>query len=54
MSALLEVTGLSKTFKTRSGLFGRKEQHAVKPVNFTLEAGQTIGNITTGINFTVT
>ncbi|EGU37820.1 peptide ABC transporter ATPase [Vibrio ichthyoenteri ATCC 700023] len=45
MSALLEVTGLSKTFKTRSGLFSRKEQVAVKPVSFTLEAGQTIGFI---------
>ncbi|KII75575.1 ATP-binding cassette domain-containing protein [Vibrio renipiscarius] len=45
MSALLEVTDLSKTFTTRSGLFGRKEQHAVKPVSFTLEAGQTIGFI---------
>ena len=45
MSALLEVTGLSKIFKTRSGIFGHKEEHAVKPVSFTLEAGQTIGFI---------
>lgn len=45
MSALLEVTGLAKTFTTRSGLFRKKEHHAVKPVDFTLEAGQTIGFI---------
>ncbi|NLS11418.1 ATP-binding cassette domain-containing protein [Vibrio sp. SM6] len=43
MSALLEVDNLSKSFITRSGLFRRKVQHAVKPVSFTLEAGQTIG-----------
>lgn len=45
MSALLEVNGLSKEFVTRSGLFRKKVQHAVKPVSFTLEAGQTIGFI---------
>ncbi|MDA0147844.1 peptide ABC transporter ATP-binding protein [Vibrio sp. LaRot3] len=44
-NALLEVTNLSKSFVTRSGIFRRKEQHAVKPVSFTLEAGQTIGFI---------
>ncbi|MCG9596851.1 ATP-binding cassette domain-containing protein [Vibrio sp. Isolate25] len=45
MSALLEVNGLSKEFVTRSGLFRKKIHHAVKPVSFTLEAGQTIGFI---------
>lgn len=45
MSALLEVENLSKEFVTRSGLFTRQVQHAVKPVSFTLEAGQTIGFI---------
>jgi len=43
MSALLEVENLSKNFVTRSGLFKRRVQQAVKPVSFTLEAGQTIG-----------
>lgn len=45
MSALLEVTDLSKDFITRSGLFRKKIHHAVKPVSFSLEAGQTIGFI---------
>ncbi|HAS63169.1 MAG TPA: peptide ABC transporter ATP-binding protein [Vibrio sp.] len=45
MSALLEVTNLSKIFVTRPGLLRKKEYHAVKPVSFTLEAGQTIGFI---------
>ncbi|WP_117234564.1 ATP-binding cassette domain-containing protein [Vibrio maerlii] len=45
MSALLEVKGLSKDFVVRSGLFRKKVQHAVKPIDFTLEAGQTIGFI---------
>ncbi|MGR2962094.1 ATP-binding cassette domain-containing protein [Vibrio vulnificus] len=45
MSALLEVENLSKNFVTRSGLFKRRVQQAVKPVSFTLEAGQTIGFI---------
>ncbi len=45
MSALLEVKGLSKEFITRSGLFRKKTQIAVKPIDFTLEAGQTIGFI---------
>ncbi|MGI3027280.1 peptide ABC transporter ATP-binding protein, partial [Vibrio cholerae] len=35
--SLLEVRDLSKDFITRSGLFRRKVQHAVKPVSFTLE-----------------
>ena len=45
MSALLEVNHLSKRFATRSGLFKRSIKEAVKPVSFTLEAGQTIGFI---------
>lgn len=45
MSALLEVTELSKVFTTRSGLFRKKVHQAVKPVSFDLEAGQTIGFI---------
>lgn len=45
MSALLEIDGLSKDFVTRSGLFFKKVQHVVKPISFTLEAGQTIGFI---------
>lgn len=45
MSALLEVSGLKKDFVTRSKLFKKKVQHAVKPVSFSLEAGQTIGFI---------
>lgn len=45
MSALLEVEGLSKDFVTRSGLFNKQVQHAVKPIDFTLDAGQTIGFI---------
>jgi cationic peptide transport system ATP-binding protein len=45
MSALLEVNGLSKEFVTRSGLFRKKVHQAVKPVSFTLEAGQTLGFI---------
>lgn len=45
MSALLEVNDLSKDFVTRFGLLHKKVQHAVKPVSFNLEAGQTIGFI---------
>lgn len=45
MTALLEVNDLSKAFYTRSGLFRKSIQHAVKPVSFSLEAGQTIGFI---------
>ncbi|MDV2320124.1 ATP-binding cassette domain-containing protein [Vibrio cholerae] len=45
MSALLEVTNLHKDFVTRSGFLCKQIQHAVKPVSFTLEAGQTIGFI---------
>lgn len=43
--SLLAVDSLSKEFVNRSGLFGRKIHQAVKPVSFTLEAGQTIGFI---------
>lgn len=45
MSSLLEVSDLKKDFVTRSKLFQKKVQHAVKPVSFSLEAGQTIGFI---------
>ncbi|MGR5258686.1 ATP-binding cassette domain-containing protein [Vibrio astriarenae] len=45
MSSLLEVQELSKTFTNRSGIFHKTVQQAVKPVSFTLEAGQTIGFI---------
>ena len=45
MSALLEVNDLSKTFITRAGLFRKQVHEAVKPVSFSLEAGQTIGFI---------
>lgn len=45
MSALLEVSDLSKEFVTRSSLFRKKVNQAVKPVSFSLEAGQTIGFI---------
>lgn len=44
-ASLLEVNQLSKDFITRSGLFRKKIQQAVKPVSFCLEAGQTIGFI---------
>ncbi len=43
--SLLEVNGLSKQFVTRSGLFTKKIQQSVKPLSFTLEAGQTLGLI---------
>ncbi|MGR5166386.1 ATP-binding cassette domain-containing protein [Vibrio astriarenae] len=45
MNSLLEVQELSKTFTNRSGIFRKTVQQAVKPVSFTLEAGQTIGFI---------
>ncbi|CAH0525709.1 peptide ABC transporter ATP-binding protein [Vibrio hippocampi] len=45
MSELLEVTGLKKDFVTRSSLFRRHVEQAVKPVSFTLKAGETIGFI---------
>ncbi|WP_165311624.1 ATP-binding cassette domain-containing protein [Vibrio ziniensis] len=43
--SLLEVSELKKNFVTRSGLFRKRVHEAVKPVSFTLEAGQTIGFI---------
>lgn len=45
MSALLEVYGLGKDFITRNGLWRKHIQHAVQPVSFSLEAGQTLGFI---------
>ena len=41
--ALLAVDGLSKTFKTRHGWFGRGTIEAVKDVSFTLHENQFIG-----------
>ncbi len=43
--SLLEVNNLSKSFTSRPGLFRKQVHQAVKPVSFTLEAGQTIGFI---------
>ncbi len=45
MSSLLEVTNLSKQFVSRPSLFRKHVRQAVKPVSFSLEAGQTIGFI---------
>lgn len=45
MSALLEIIGLSKNFVTRSGLLKKRVHEAVKPISFTLDAGQTLGII---------
>lgn len=43
--SLLEVKNLSKSFSSRSKLLRKKIHHAVKPVSFTLEVGETIGFI---------
>jgi len=43
--SLLEVSNLSKSFTSRPGLFRKQVHQAVKPVSFTLEAGQTVGFI---------
>jgi oligopeptide transport system ATP-binding protein len=45
MTALLEVTNLSKSFPVQTGLFGRDKRrvHAVSDVSFTLAAGETLG-----------
>ena len=45
MSALLRVEGLTKHFPVRRGLFGRAQAavRAVDGVDFTLDAGQTLG-----------
>lgn len=45
MSALLEVHNLSKTFVNRYGFFRKQSIEAVKPVSFSLEAGQTLALI---------
>jgi cationic peptide transport system ATP-binding protein len=39
---LLEVRNLCKTFRYRTGLFRKMNLQAVKPVNFTLRAKQTL------------
>jgi oligopeptide transport system ATP-binding protein len=45
MTALLEVTQLSKSFPVQSGLFGRDKRrvHAVSDVSFELAEGETLG-----------
>jgi peptide/nickel transport system ATP-binding protein len=40
---VLEVKSLAKSFWLRQGVFGRKEFHAVKDVNFQLRRGHTLG-----------
>jgi peptide/nickel transport system ATP-binding protein len=40
---VLEVKSLAKSFWLRQGVFGRKEFHAVKDVNFKLRRGHTLG-----------
>lgn len=46
MSALLEVTNLAKTYHYRDGLFFRERVvEAVKPLSFTLNAGETLSII---------
>jgi len=40
---VLEVTGLTKSFRLRDGLFHRREVPAVEDVSFTLRRGQTLG-----------
>ncbi|MFC1503175.1 ATP-binding cassette domain-containing protein [Pseudomonadota bacterium] len=42
MSALLEVENLKKDYHYRSGLFRRRTIEAVKPISFSLDAGETI------------
>lgn len=42
---LLEVRNLCKTFRYRTGLFRKMNLQAVKPVNFTLRAKQTLAII---------
>jgi peptide/nickel transport system ATP-binding protein len=41
--ALIEVTGLAKAYRLKEGLFRRKVIDAVKPVDFTLHKGRTLG-----------
>lgn len=45
MTALLEVDGLSKNYQYRTGLFTKRVIEAVKPVSFSLDAGETIAFI---------
>jgi peptide/nickel transport system ATP-binding protein len=40
---VLEVKALAKSFWLRQGVFGRREYHAVKDVNFRLRRGHTLG-----------
>ncbi|OOF29000.1 peptide ABC transporter ATP-binding protein [Salinivibrio sp. IB872] len=42
MTALLEVDGLSKDYYHRTGWLRKRITHAVKPVSFQLEVGETI------------
>ncbi|WP_087024423.1 ATP-binding cassette domain-containing protein [Thaumasiovibrio subtropicus] len=42
MSSLLEVENLRKVYQFREGLFKRREVEAVKPVSFSLNAGETM------------
>jgi peptide/nickel transport system ATP-binding protein len=41
--ALIEVQGLAKTYKLKTGLFARKEIAAVKGADFMLHKGRTLG-----------
>ncbi|HUR89940.1 MAG TPA: dipeptide ABC transporter ATP-binding protein [Ramlibacter sp.] len=41
--ALIEVQGLTKTYKLKTGLFQRKAIEAVRDANFTLHKGRTLG-----------
>ncbi|ENP0422035.1 putrescine export ABC transporter ATP-binding protein SapF [Edwardsiella piscicida] len=45
MKTLLEVHGLEKTFRYRTGWFRRQRVDAVKPLSFTLREGQTLAII---------
>lgn len=45
MTALLEVDSLSKNYQYRTGLFTKRVIEAVKPVSFSLDAGETIAFI---------
>lgn len=45
MSALLEIRDLSKTYEYRTHIFRKRIVEAVKPISFTLDAGQTLAFI---------
>ncbi|CZF77968.1 Glutathione import ATP-binding protein GsiA [Grimontia celer] len=45
MTALLEVDGLCKNYQYRTGLFTKRVIEAVKPVSFSIEAGETLAFI---------